>query len=299
VLMDMQMPVMDGISATQVIRSNPRFRTLPIIAMTANAMASDREKCLQAGMNDHVSKPIDPDALFATMVRWIKPRHIQRSEPPVKKVETASSELLPSIAGVDLADGLKRVAGNTRLYRDLLSQFAAKYGGADAEISAALHSDDRKLAERIAHTIKGVAGTLGIKRVQFAAEKLEKAIRDDEPRVPALLEDISSILRPQTDAIAQALRTSATPLPEDDARRSFDPAAASREAKRLRSLLEASDGDSGEAFRMLKSVLAGQVEKARLEALGNDISEFDFAEALVKLNEIVKDQGLVREEANG
>ena len=74
VLMDMQMPVMDGIEATKNIRAEPRFRALPIIAMTANAMAADREKCLEAGMNDHVAKPIDPDELFSALLRWIKPR---------------------------------------------------------------------------------------------------------------------------------------------------------------------------------------------------------------------------------
>ena len=75
VLMDMQMPVMDGIAATKAIRSNPQLRRVPIIAMTANVMATDRDKCIEAGMDDHVSKPIDPDELFATLLRWIKPRH--------------------------------------------------------------------------------------------------------------------------------------------------------------------------------------------------------------------------------
>ncbi len=112
VLMDMQMPVMDGIAATKAIRSNPRFGTLPIVAMTANAMEGDRERCLQAGMNDHVSKPIDPDALYAAVMRWVKPRRSQRSEPPAKKIEPPPRELSPTFEGVDLGDGLRRVGGN-------------------------------------------------------------------------------------------------------------------------------------------------------------------------------------------
>lgn len=299
VLMDMQMPVMDGIAATQAIRSNPRFGTLPIVAMTANAMEGDREKCMQAGMNDHVSKPIDPDALYAAVMRWVKPRRSQRPEPPAKKIDAASPKALPDIQGVDLGDGLRRVGGNTRLYRDLLVKFAAKNGDAGLQISAALQGGDLKMAERIAHTVKGVAGNLGIKQVQFAAEKLEKAIRDDDAVVSAILQDFTSLLRPQIEAIEQALGASATPELESDAKTIFDPAAASREARRLRSLLEASDGDSEETLHTLQSVLAGQVEKARLDALGADISEFDFAGALRKLDDIVKEQGLNLEEVNG
>ena len=93
--------------------------------------------------------------------------------------------ILPEIAGINIADGLKRVAGNKRLYRDLLAQFAAKQGDAAAQISAALESGDIKLAERIAHTVKGVAGNIGITEVQSAAQKLEKAIRDDADNVSA------------------------------------------------------------------------------------------------------------------
>ncbi|HWY58561.1 MAG TPA: response regulator [Terriglobales bacterium] len=304
VLMDMQMPVMDGISATQAIRSNPRFRTLPIIAMTANAMASDREKCIQAGMNDHVSKPIDPNVLFATMIRWIKPGPIQPSAPPQesaslpREVALASSEPLPdSIDGINLKEGLMRVAGNKRLYRDLLLQFATKYGDANSQVSAALKSGDQKLAERIAHTIKGVAGTMAIKQIQFAAEKLEKAVRDGDPAIFLILQDFTKLLQPQIVAIEQALGTLTTPTPESDPNREFDPVAASHEAVRLRSLLEASDADSEETFHTLQNILAGHVEKAQLDGLGADIGEFDFAEALMKLDTIVREYGLLREEA--
>ena len=299
VLMDMQMPVMDGIAATLAIRSNPRFRTLPIVAMTANVMEGDRERCLQAGMNDHVSKPIDPDLLYAAITRWIKPRRSQSSEPSPTRIEAASREALPAIEGVDLADGLRRVGGNGRLYRELLVKFAAKNGETGSQISAALESGDRERAERIAHTVKGVAGNMGIKQVQFAAEKLEKAIRDGEVEVSAILQHFTSLLRPQIEAIERAFSISASPATEDDSKGIFDPSAVSREVGRLRGLLEASDGDSEEAFRALQSVLVSKVEKARLDALGADISEFDFAGALMKLEEIVKEHGLSRKEAEG
>jgi CheY-like chemotaxis protein len=301
VLMDMQMPVMDGIAATKAIRSNPRFRELPIIAMTANAMDADREVCRQAGMNDHVSKPIDPDAMFTTVMKWIKPRRAGPSEPPAQRVEAASSQNLPDlpeIDGVDIKDGLKRVGGNSRLYRDLLMKFAAKHSDAGLQISDALRIGDRNTAERIAHTVKGVAGNIGIKPVQFAAEKLQKAIRDCDSAVETILHDFTTVLRTQIDAIEQALPLETLAL-KVESRKSFDPIAASHEITRLRSQLKASDGDSEETFRSLQSVLAGQVEKAQLDGLGAAISDFDFSGALLKLDQIVREHSLNWEEVKG
>jgi signal transduction histidine kinase/CheY-like chemotaxis protein len=301
VLMDMQMPVMDGVAATKAIRSNPRFSELPIIAMTANAMDADREISRQAGMNDHVSKPIDPDAMFGTIMRWIKPRHAEPSEPPAQRVEgTASQNLacLPEIDGVDMKDGLKRVGGNSRLYRELLMKFAAKHSDAGLQVSDALHIGDRNAGERIAHTVKGVAGNIGIKPVQFAAEKLEKAIRESDPAVDTMLQDFTSVLRAQIDAIEQALPLETLVL-EIEPKKSFDPIAASLEITRLRSQLKASDGDSEETFRTLQSILTSQVEKARLDALGADISNFDFSGAMLKLDEIVREHSLNWEEVKG
>jgi signal transduction histidine kinase/DNA-binding response OmpR family regulator/HPt (histidine-containing phosphotransfer) domain-containing protein len=297
VLMDMQMPVMDGIAATKTIRSNARFRELPIIAMTANAMDADREACQQAGMNDHVSKPIDPDAMFMTVMKWIKPRLSRPLEHLGQKVEADSSQHppdVPEIDGVDIRDGLKRVGGNSRLYRDLLMKFAAKHSDAGLQISDSLRIGDRNTAERIAHTVKGVAGNIGIKPVQFAAEKLEKAIRENDSSIETMLHDFTSALRTQIDAIEQALPLETLVL-EIESRKSFDPIAVSHEITRLRSQLKASDGDSEESFRTLQSVLASQVEKARLDALGADISDFDFTGALAKLDEIAKEHNLNRE----
>ena len=135
VFMDLQMPEMDGFTATKLLRRDPRLQKFPIIAMTAHALVEERQRCLDAGMNDHVSKPIDPDNLFATLLRWAKPQPKQAVEPQATPVKTAADEVvLPEIAGINLADGLKRVAGNRRLYRDLLDAVcreARRCSGAD------------------------------------------------------------------------------------------------------------------------------------------------------------------------
>jgi CheY-like chemotaxis protein len=286
VFMDLQMPEMDGFTATRLLRRDPRLQKFPIIAMTAHALVEERQRCLDAGMNDHVSKPIDPDNLFSTLMRWARPRPKQAVAPNVAPIQTADEVVLPEIAGINLADGLMRVAGNRRLYRDLLGQFADKQGNASAQISAALKGGDQKLAERIAHTVKGVAGNIGISEVQSAAQKLEKAIREGHDSVPALLDDFAALLGTQVHDIEQALHASA-PAKSEEARLSpFDEEAASSAIARLRVLLEASDGDTEEAFRRLRDAVAGSVEKTRLDALNASINDFDFEAALVKLDEI-------------
>jgi signal transduction histidine kinase/CheY-like chemotaxis protein len=292
VLMDMQMPVMDGMAATKAIRSNPKFRDLPIVAMTANAMASDREKCLEAGMNDHLPKPIDPDQLFRTLARWVKPHPVEAAKPQGSTRSAASEVILPEISGLDQEGALKRVGGNKRLLRDLLAQFSAKEAGAAEEVSQALKSGDRKLAERVAHTVKGVAANIGIGRVSSAAAELEKAIRAEDGAVSSSLEEFRIVLGRQIDAIERGLQNVKPLEPRPEPKVPFNARAASSLVTKLRALLEASDGEAGEAFLPLASALAGRVARPKLDALGRAINEFDFEGALENLSEIAKDCGL-------
>ena len=287
-LMDLQMPEMDGFTATRLLRSDPRLQKLPIIAMTAHALVEERQRCLDAGMNDHISKPIDPDALFSTLLRWAKPKSRTTSDTEPLPARNIAEVSLPQITGVDLADGLKRVAGNRRLYRELLSQFAAKQGDAATQISAAIDRGDAKSAERIAHTVKGVAGNLGITQVHTAAEKLEKAIREGQDYVPALLEQFAIVLHMQVSAIQQALNDSPALEVADVPTAPLNGENAMLAIGRLKALLEASDGDAQEAFQSLQRAVAGLVEKSYVDALGDSINDFDFERALAKLTEIAR-----------
>jgi signal transduction histidine kinase/CheY-like chemotaxis protein/ligand-binding sensor domain-containing protein len=180
VLMDLQMPEMDGYQATRKIRSDPRFASFPIIAMTAHATMEERQKCLEAGMNGHVSKPIDPSSLFDTLERFVSPAMKGRTVPPqeVATAAVAEADALPDVPGLNTAEGLMRVAGNKKLYRKLLRQFSTTEADAAQRIASALTEKDRALAERLAHTVKGVAGNIGAAAVQNAAAQLEKAIAD-------------------------------------------------------------------------------------------------------------------------
>jgi PAS domain S-box-containing protein len=288
VFMDLQMPEMDGFTATRLLRKIPRLRELPIIAMTAHALVEERQRCLDAGMSDHVSKPIDPDHLLSTLIRWAKPRPQQAldSQASFSPVKASDDVVLPEIAGIALADGLKRVAGNKQLYRDLLAQFAAKQGNAAAQISTALESGDHAGAERIAHTVNGVAGNIGITEVQSVAQKLEKALCDGEINASALLVEFASVMGTQVHAIEKALFDSAAAQPVEVRAWPFNREASARAIARLKILLEVSDGEADESFRSLQEALAGVIEKPYLDGLSASINDFDFDAALMKLDEI-------------
>ena len=289
VFMDLQMPEMDGFTATRLLRSDRRLQKFPIIAMTAHALVEERQRCIDAGMNDHVSKPIDPDNLFTTLLRWAKPspKHPAESQAPVK-IEAADEVALPEIPGIKVADGLNRVAGNRRLYRDLLAQFAAKQCDAATQVSTALESSDVKLAERIAHTVKGVAGNLGIVEVQSVAQQLEKALRDGDGTVSTLLVEFGNVMSLQIRAIEEALRESVAGRPATPQTLPFDGEAAAAAIAHLRRLLEASDGDAEESFRSLRDAVASVIEKPYLDGLSASITDFDFDASLVKLDDIAK-----------
>ena len=181
VLMDIQMPVMDGFQATREIRNLDPPRDLPIIAMTASAMTQDREAAMAAGMNDHVSKPIDIGELFSALVKWIdaaaiQPR-VEEVSPPAAP-EPAVAIQIPALDGIDTENGLQRVGGNQSLYQKILLKFYEEYPQVTSEITAALAEDGRESAQRLAHTVKGVAGNIGAGDLQKTAGLLEAAIKE-------------------------------------------------------------------------------------------------------------------------
>jgi len=292
VFMDLQMPEMDGFEATKLLRRRPQLKNLPIVAMTAHALVEERQRCLDAGMNDHLSKPIEPDALFATLLRWTHPRKGQASSVEGKPEKPLDDVTLPEIDGIDTAGALERVAGNKRLYRELLVGFANKQHALTSQTSAAIESGDHKLAERIVHTVKGVAGNIGLRELFQVAEKLERALRNGDPTVPALAEEFAQVASRQAQSVQKTMgdvRADRRDGPEKPA--AFDARSAAVAIAQLRSLLETNDGDAVELFPAVDRLLAGTVDKSRLDALREAINEFDFDGAWKKLTEIAKEYG--------
>ena len=183
VLMDMQMPVMDGLQATEALRASDRYPSLPVLAMTANVLADDRARCLAAGMNDFLSKPIEPDALWAQLVRWIAPRHpggpIALRDGAALQVVDVSRAEVPVIDGLDTAAGLRRVLGTPAAYVKLLRTFLRSQSAVPARLTAALQQSDLVGAAALLHTLRGVAGNIGAVPLHNLAQRLEQALAGD------------------------------------------------------------------------------------------------------------------------
>ncbi len=177
ILMDIQMPEMDGYQAARAIRTVKELDGLPIIAMTAHAMAGDREKCLEAGMNDHIAKPIDPDGLIKTLLRWLPDRKEAVGDQGLL-CEPGDDDLPDNIPGVDLQEGLERVRGNRRLFQKLLGEFYRDHHDDFDRMVQAMTRGDRDAAEHLAHAVKGVAGNLSANAVYAAASALDQWLKD-------------------------------------------------------------------------------------------------------------------------
>src|SRR6516164_1966605 len=236
VLMDMQMPVMDGHEATRAIRSDPRWDSLPIIAMTAQAMAEERDQCLSEGMNDHITKPIDPDLLYRTVLAFAGQRVVPRAGAAPREAAAAEPT---GIAGVDIADGLHRVGGNERLYSAMLRQYADDQANTPTALRAALAAADMKTAERLAHTLKGVSATLGIKPPSEAAAVIEDRIRHG--RLEGIEDDLMA-LEEATAAVIAGIRAALSPAAPVAAPEVADMADVIPLLGRLEELLVNSDG---------------------------------------------------------
>jgi GAF domain-containing protein/DNA-binding response OmpR family regulator/nitrogen-specific signal transduction histidine kinase/HPt (histidine-containing phosphotransfer) domain-containing protein len=288
VLMDMQMPVMDGHEATREIRSDPRYDSLPIIAMTAQAMAEERDQCLSEGMNDHITKPIDPDLLYRTVLAFAGQRVVPRagaaSEAPrdPSVAEAASSELT-AIAGVDIADGLHRVGGNLRLYRAMLQQYAEDQAETPAALRAALAAGDAKTAERLAHTLKGVSATLGIKPASEVAAVVEDRIRHG--RLEGIEDDLVA-LQQATEAVIAGIRAALATAAPVAASESADMAVVIPLLGRLEELLVSSDGAALDCVLEAQEVLARVLSAEEFAGLSREVQNFAFDAALVELRAI-------------
>lgn len=214
ILMDLQMPVMDGHQATLKIRSDPRFAALPIYAMTAHATLEERNFCLANGMNGHIAKPLDPALLFdtlSTIARQI-PVSITPGMGTAPEAAISAPPDLPPVDGLDSADGLRRVGGNTRLYVKLLRQFAGQQADTIGEIRVALAKNDAESAIRLAHTLKGVAGNLGARDVQGAAAAVETVLRGGPPTdaTNAAMVQLAAVLDPFITRLRTALAMNST-----------------------------------------------------------------------------------------
>ncbi len=271
VLMDIQMPEMDGYEATRQIRAEPRFEKLPVVAMTAHAMSGERDRCLAAGMNEHVPKPIDPVRLFATLGRWLKPA----DKVPTRQVEDDGVTLPERLPGIDLRWGLERIGGNKRLFRKLLGEFVAHHGRALEVLSQQLNDGEYDSARRELHTLKGVAGNIGALTLQREAARLEQALQAGEitsaADLPASFCEVFTTLFDGLAGLSFSESNTATMEESINAEGNIEEL-----LQQLRQSLLEGDPDALKRVVQLEGRLSDPADQQRLKQVAAQIAEYDF-----------------------
>ena len=284
VLMDCQMPVMDGYQATRKLRQDPRYSDLPVIAMTANAMVGDKEKCLDAGMNDFIAKPIDVAQLFGTLARWIAPAAPQEMTVVVAQPEAE----LPVIAGLKMAEAMRRVGGNATLMRKLLDRFVETQFDAMQRIVAAIENNQLETAIREAHTLKGLAGNIGAGGLADSAARVEHLLSlGSHDGLPQALAACTLALDELVPKIVLAMQSrSNVPEPGNAVAAPVDRAYLEAGLRELSQLLQQDDAQAVKHLDGIGPVLvaAGQAEHAR--QLKRMLGQYDFEGALAQLGEV-------------
>jgi two-component system sensor histidine kinase/response regulator len=276
VLMDMQMPVMDGLTVTRELRRIPGLADLPVVAMTANAQPADRQRCLDSGMNDFLAKPIEPDLLWQTLLKWISPRHATATRPEV----SARSGAVPpaptfdlGIAGIDSAPALRRMLGSTELYFATLRKFCKLQENLGEALRVTLDADDWATAQRQAHTLKGVAASIGATFLSDEAAGLETALGERRPR--AELDERIGVIDAQLGELIPALRARVPPPPATPSAEAG--AAALAELERL---LSESNPEAMAWLDRNARALQGALPAARLTEIEAAVQACDLDDAL-------------------
>jgi two-component system sensor histidine kinase/response regulator len=292
VLMDIQMPEMDGLAATRAIRAaavkDARLATLPIVAMTAHAMASDRALSRMAGMNDHVAKPIDPDLLFCTLLKWIDPARLEGRAlpPPLQRGRTAAAPepvgALPAAPGIDWRLALEHVDGQRSRLEKRAGSFVREYAGAPRILREALSAGDAARLQALAHNLKSSAAYVGAFELSGAASRLERDLRAGMPdrvgvQVPALLSALET-------ALSGLARMAATALP-----RAAPSEAVAAVMARLTTYLRADDARAEDTLSELETLLAGSAWAEALEPVRRAIDQIEYAAALAPLGALGAD----------
>ncbi len=290
VLMDIQMPEMDGYEATREIRKDPKFSSLPIIAMTANAMAGDRERSLNSGMNDHVNKPIDPDELFRALGRWVVIEKREGSAKP--RSEGPGLEIAecppPDIPGFDVKGALARMGGNTAAYLKTLNKVVSSENDAMDRIRTHLAGGNREEAIRDAHTLKGVAGNIGALSLHAAAGDLEVLLLDVGAHPSeALILETEQQLRNAIEAIRKVLDAAA--LWDSEAKQPVQDIQPL--LSRLHEQIEAFDSAAGETCDEIVCQLHDEASRTLGLELAKALDGYDFERSQSLFSELMKQVG--------
>ncbi|MEH6434400.1 response regulator [Massilia sp. DD77] len=283
VLMDLEMPQLDGHAATVELRQDARFNELPVIAMTAHALAEIRERCLREGMQDYITKPVDPEKLYATLARWLGKGMPARA---TASPSSAAAPDLPNLTGIDTGFGLRNVGGNAKLYLELLDRLRGSQRDAGSCIRADLAAGRLLDAASRAHSLRGVCGNIGAREVQALAQEVEEQANRGVRDAPALARAAAALdgaLASLMAALDRHFASTGAPAP------AAAPCAAGQDAAaamaELDGLLAEFSGDATDYFDSVRCALAEVLPAAALARLETHLSRYEFEEARTLLRQ--------------
>jgi len=295
ILMDIQMPEMDGLEATRLIRNDHRFLQLPIIAMTADVVGERIQAYLSAGMNDSIFKPIDIEQMFNTICKWVKPQSttLDLKKTELQSIEQEAAVNVLSLQGFDVESALVRVGGNRRLYYKLLLLFLENNEGTIESLQAALREGDYARAEMILHTLKGVAGNIGADHLYVATQELEVSIKKRQfEKIAFQMDSFSSTLLNVLASIRgleQSIAASIVSHPRDMRVENVGNCKYSKALiESLQGYLANYDTEATAVFEELKALPVANTYQAEFKTIEVLIKNYDFERALEQLNEIAK-----------
>jgi len=280
VLMDIQMPDIDGYQATESIRTLPGMSELPIIAMTANAMAGDAERSLEAGMNGHITKPVDPIRLFDTLLAWLPEAPMSERNGIPNHHDT---DALPSLHHLDAADGIRRVGGNRVLYARLCGDFAQRYERTIDELEQWCRQSDAQALAHALHSLKGVAGNIGAQRTHHHAATLERLAREGD--IAGVHEGLTALAEALHASLADAHRVAGTSVPPPaQGRGERDGEDVASGLERLAALIQTGDADAIDLVQALDATGLSDQARQLFLRLQSDITDYDFSNAEIHVN---------------
>ncbi|MCK9608568.1 MAG: response regulator [Methylomonas sp.] len=287
VLMDVQMPVMDGYETTRNLRKQADCAKLPVIAMTANVMNVDRDKCLKAGMDDFIGKPILPGTLYAVLTKWIKPK---QSDEVHATDSLATSEDIPFLYGIDSQLGLQHTAGDKVVYRKILQKFAENHANSMTEISLALTAKNTPTARQFVHTLKGLAGSLGATSLQGHLQRLEESLAEQGANIQntAAVSKLISMATQELNRIINSIQSTIPTLePDFKQNQGFSKLETQHQLRILLNKLQNFDSDADQQLDFIWSGIKDQSLIGALASIRKQIAQYQFDKAALAVKTLI------------
>jgi len=291
IFMDLEMPVLDGYEATKQIRRIKGFENLPIVALTADAMSGVKSVALKVGMNDYITKPIDPSEVYNVLVKWIPAKRVNSEMSAEIRPRIDTTHNFPLIPGIDTHSALKRIAGNIPLYSRILLNFAEQNIDLIEKLRPILNRKNFKKAEYLVHALKGSAGNVGAQKLYEVASAFDTVLKSESPesaKIAQLFQQFNAELSLVIQTIKKTDLPTASPdtdKPEKVSKKTFN---LEEEYRKLINYLSGYDARAGDIFNVIKGELSRLIPKADLTNIAKSIEQYDYDQALNMVKKFIE-----------